>query len=105
MYQGVVIYSEELGVYLGACMGLGFWSKLDPVGQEFACTFESAEQATKVVGAWDSPVENLRYIHVETAEETYASVSEVETAGLPGWNPHADANAPRIRGSGELNLD
>ena len=34
MTTRILIYSEADGVYLGSCMGLGFWSELDSVGQE-----------------------------------------------------------------------
>ncbi len=31
--MSVVIVHNEMGVYLGSCMGLGFWTLLDPAGQ------------------------------------------------------------------------
>lgn len=52
--QRYVLYHDEMGIYLGSCMGLGFWTKLDPVGQNEAVTFESSEQALKHASTWDS---------------------------------------------------
>ena len=36
-----VIYSQTTGVYLGTCLGLVFWTMLDPAGQTHSCVFDS----------------------------------------------------------------
>lgn len=84
--MAVVLYSEELGVYLGECMGLGFWSKLDPVGQAFAVTFESEDQAWAHTQTWDDPPPaDARLVAVQPDDGTFASVAACVQAGLPGW--------------------
>jgi len=35
-----VLYNEEMGIYLGSCMGMGFWTKLDSVGQDAVVVFD-----------------------------------------------------------------
>lgn len=84
--MAVVIYSEELGVYLGSCMGMGFWSKLDPVGQPCAVTFPTEEAAREHVTLWDceeTPV--VRFVEVVPDNGEYASVQACVQSGLPGW--------------------
>jgi len=80
-----IIYHDEMGIYLGSAMGMGFWSKMDPVGQTHAVTFDSPEQAKEVIATWDEPVVNCRFILVDIAEPIYASMDECLAAGLPGW--------------------
>lgn len=41
MKRGFVIFSESAGVFLGAFLGLGFWSKLDAAGQFTAPVFST----------------------------------------------------------------
>ena len=47
------IHHPEEGFYLGCCLGLGFWSKLDPVGQPSAATFIAVEEAKDHVRLWE----------------------------------------------------
>lgn len=83
-----VLYAPVEGIYLGSTMGFGFWSKLDPAGQDSAVTFENEEAACKfartrcrsVVGA--KPVK----VEVDEAAPEYASIDQCEKAGLPRWN-------------------
>lgn len=80
-----VLYNEEVGIYLGNCMGLGFWSKLDSAGQERACVFETPEQAEAHLASHDDPVKNCVTREVECDDSNYATISELEAAGLPTW--------------------
>ena len=82
-----VLYDETLGVYLGAGFGLHFWSKLDPVGQPSAYTFESEEAALSPRFIWDTPLTSPRAVEVECDDGYYASSAAIEAAGLPGWDP------------------
>ena len=83
-----VLFSDEAGVYLGSCMGLGFWSKLDSAGQTHACVFESEAQVAVMLAAWDSqPPFAMRTVAVDCADEYAASIQECATAGLPAWAP------------------
>lgn len=90
----LVIFDDEMGIYLGSCIGLGFWSKLDPVGQTHAVTFESDESIAFVMSHWEcGPPNNWRAVPVDVATGDYASIAECEAAGLPGWNPNWSQDA------------
>lgn len=82
----LVIYTEDEGVYLGSCLGLGFWSKLDPVGQQSAVTFENAEEVAIHIQNWpDDQKVKLRLVEVIPDLDGYASIQAIVHAGLPGW--------------------
>ncbi|OIQ68085.1 hypothetical protein GALL_503270 [mine drainage metagenome] len=67
-------------------MGMGFWSKLDAVGQPSACTFESAEQARQHMQSWDNgQPPGVRFVEVIPDDGTYASMHACVRAGLPAW--------------------
>lgn len=84
--MSVVIYSEEAGVYLGGAFGMGFWSKLDPVGQDAACTFESAELAASLIEEHAGFPEDVTFVSVcPDMADGYASIAACMAAGLPGW--------------------
>lgn len=81
-----VIHDPEWGIFLGHCMGLSFWSQLDPVGQEHAVTFPSVEEAETFMASWiDGRPEHATLVPVTTAEDGYASMQECVDAGLDGW--------------------
>jgi hypothetical protein len=82
-----VLVHKEAGVYLGSCMGLGFWSQWDAVGQDHAVAFASQKEAEDYAASWDKPMAGLSTIAVETTDAHYASVNECVAAGLPAWNP------------------
>jgi hypothetical protein len=92
MKQRFVLYSEQEGIYLGNAMGLGFWSKLDPVGQDVAVTFATPEEAVGHVRTWDNPERFLKKVRARAVmiEDTaYATIPELVAAGLPAWDPDA----------------
>lgn len=92
MKKSIVISSADWGVYLGTAMGMGFWSNLDPVGQDVACTFESEEQAKEIIASWDSqPPADTKFTLVEAKHEFHATIPECVNAGLPAWNPMDDS--------------
>lgn len=86
----------ELGIYLGSCMGLGFWSLLDPVGQPVAVTFASPQEGRECAASWDDQPSTdklraaiaFRPVAVAAADG-YATIEECVAAGLPTWNPEA----------------
>lgn len=82
-----VAYTEELGVFIGTCMGLAFWSKLDPVGQHVAATFESPESGRAFMSEWnDGEPAGIRFVQVDAdVDGTHASIAACVRAGLPGW--------------------
>lgn len=69
----VVIVSEELGIYLGSFLGLGFWSKLDDAGQPSAVTFKSEIEAMQYAASWDNTPTDLRCVPVVPDDGEYAS--------------------------------
>ncbi len=83
-----VLYSSELGVYLGSCMGLGFWSNLDPAGQPSAVVFPNKEKAFEFANTWESPVEDLKFQELIPDEGLFASIDCCVRAGLPKWNAY-----------------
>jgi hypothetical protein len=82
-----VMYHEEHGVFLGICLGLAFWSKLDPVGQPAAATFDSPADALKFCESWGGGAPaNVRYVEVDAdVGGTHASIASCVRSGLPGW--------------------
>lgn len=87
MKQFIIVH-ETQGVYLGSCIGLGFWSELDPAGQTSACTFMAESQARNHVATWDAPhgdPDNYRYVEVEIEKDRYATMEECMDAGQKPW--------------------
>jgi hypothetical protein len=92
-----VIYHEEIGIYLGECLGLMFWSKLDSVGQEAAPTWPTEEEALEFVKQYRDnlrnpdlyPLEAFKIVGVQATEvpEQYASIEDCVRVGLPSWDP------------------
>lgn len=89
MKKEYIMVSRPWGVYLGSCLGLGFWSKLEAAGQMHACTFESESQARDIMSRWDTPPENdLSFLEVCIPEnEQWASMEECVKAGVEPWIP------------------
>jgi len=81
-----VISHPEHGIYLGNCMGLGFWSKIDPVGQPSAVTFPTQSEAEEHMSKWDDGRPLDVTLHEVTPDNgDYASISACVAAGLDGW--------------------
>lgn len=82
-----VIYSEEDGVYLGSFLGLGFWSKLGPNGQDAAVVFESIQDAQNYIRLWPEESRNkqFQFVPVEASLEVWATIEDCVKAGLPAW--------------------
>ncbi|MBY0466254.1 MAG: hypothetical protein K2W33_15055 [Burkholderiales bacterium] len=90
----VVIVHPEMGIYLGSCMGMGFWSKLDPVGQPSAVTFANPEEAQAHMQGWDCGPQEGASCHAVIADQIdgqgpyaahFASIQACVQAGLEGW--------------------
>lgn len=81
----IVLISDVLGVYLGNCFGLGFWSKLDAAGQTHACVFDDPIEAMAHAASWDQQISDVRTHKVECADAEYATAAECERAGLHNW--------------------
>ena len=93
--KGVLIVHRELGVYLGSCMGLGFWSKLDAVGQPCAYAFDDEADAKACMATWEQigskeeiiTEADVTFMEVDHEELHYATVEECHRAGAPAWSP------------------
>lgn len=85
-----VLYSEEWGVFLGEAMGMGWWSKLDPIDQPAAVTFASPDEAKPLLEKSDPPIpDGYRFVEVTPSDGHYATISDIVKAGLPGWEIEA----------------
>lgn len=82
-----VIFSEGDGVFIGECMGLGFWSKLDPVDQDCAVTFPSVDEAEAYMAGWEGgrPAGASLVPVVPDQADGFASIAACMRAGLPEW--------------------
>lgn len=85
MINRYVLYSQERGVFLGHCLGFGFWSKLDPAGQTDACTFDSPEEIAAFVQSFEPGLNDWTPVQVQMGENGYATMDDCMMAGLPGW--------------------
>ena len=94
-----LLIHPEFGVYIGHCMGLGFWSNEETAGQNAACTFALPEEAHEHANSWIHTPDGLTTLPVETDIEErgnyYASVAACVAAGAPGW---IDENTPVVGG-------
>lgn len=94
-----LLVSRSMGVYLGSCMGMGFWSKLDPVDQPSAVTFDNVETIRNIMAEWDglgSLPSDMTFPEVEDADgDGYATEAECVTAGVEPWLSPNAAHQPR----------
>lgn len=93
-----VITHPKGGVYLGTCLGLGFWTLYDPVGQDHAVVFETPEKAWRFIDTWNSRDIYLQSViirHVECALPDYATIDELKEAGLGDLLGDMETNALR----------
>lgn len=79
-----IINSHEWGVFVGEALGLGFWSKLDGLGQAEAPTFSSPEEAHALVLRMEYEPPQTDYLKVDT-NETYATEAQCVAAGAQPW--------------------
>lgn len=90
-----ILIHAEMGIFLGSGMGLGFWSKLDAVGQEEAVTFESLPAAAKALSDWsgaeDTPAEIQTVTFTEPSIQpdgaVFMTIADAVRNGLPAWKP------------------
>ncbi|CAK7259125.1 hypothetical protein [Shinella sp. WSD5-1] len=78
----VVIVHPEMGIYLGSCFGLGFFSLLDCAGQTAACTFEDECDARACVSSRSENGDPDAYGYVPVAAKAWAEIMDLEAAGL-----------------------
>lgn len=92
---GYVIYNDENGIFIGECLGMGFWSKLDPVGQPEAVAFENTTIAYEVIERFENYDKHYGFrneykiVPVEITSSHgrthYASIQSCVQSGLPAW--------------------
>jgi hypothetical protein len=86
-----VMIHKEFGIYLGSCMGMGFWSQLDPAGQTEAVTFPDQPTGISALRSWQelggSSIQesDIRFIPVLANTDGYATKAACSAAGLPDW--------------------
>lgn len=98
MTRRVVILHEEFGVYLGNCMGLGFFSLLDSVGQWQATTFTDSDDALRFIQSWEvqpTDMHRISYPVVVTNGGEYATVADLKGAGLKNFLGDMEENMLR----------
>lgn len=79
----IVIVHDEMGIFVGGAMGLGFFSMVDTGGQCVACLWDTEEEAREFVDEWKpkQDPDSYRYVEVEAVLE-WATVRELISAGL-----------------------
>ena len=89
-----VVYEWQMGIYLGSFLGLQFWSRLDPVGQQSAYTFrfecDAVAFCNEVQGQGFKEAIVKAVVLTEpdrVGEEVYMTPSDAELNGLPRWTP------------------
>lgn len=93
-----VLYSPSLGIYLGQCMGFGFWSNLDPVDQPSACAMESIEEWESHISSWLSPPpDDGCFVPISCLTPFVATREEVVAVGLPSWYIQSEDERERIQ--------
>lgn len=85
--SNVLITHPEMGVFLGACLGMGFWSKLDSAGQPSAVTFDNQDQAKDFLFTCvGDEYQGIVFVPVVPDQGDYASVEACVAAGQDAWS-------------------
>lgn len=91
-----LLVHDEWGLYLGCCLGMGFFTKMDTAGQFEAVVFPTVEMAMDHIKAWDPPVplDRFKFMPVE-AEDCYATIEQIKQAGI-GYDLLGDMEENRL---------
>lgn len=78
-----VIVHESDGIFIGASLGMAFFSKLDAAGQTNVCTFVDEADARDFISEWKPAVDadSFTFVEVDT-DKGYADIEELCAAGL-----------------------
>ncbi len=89
MAKQYVLTHEEMGIFLGMALGMGFWSKIDPVGQPSACAFDTKDEALYFAKeTHPRSFQEIKAVEVDTGSDPgYVTIAECVAAGLPEWKP------------------
>lgn len=78
-----VITHEEDGIFVGAAMGLAFFSMLDAAGQDQVATFLDEADARDFICQWEPEMDPDRFSYVEVKVDTdHATIADLVEAGL-----------------------
>lgn len=89
--KAYVLVHSEWGVFLGHCLGLYFWSKIDSVGQPACVAFESEREGLSFMvrlheNSDPPPGSNKMELKVvEILQPGYATIAECVAASVEGW--------------------
>jgi hypothetical protein len=103
--KAYVMNHAQDGVFLGLSMGLGFWSKLDPVGQDSAPVFPSEKEGREFLGTWSLEgmdaaqrqafMDAISFVEVEpSGDGKWATMTACVKAGLDMWDPNEGMSQP-----------
>lgn len=93
----VVVVHPEFGIYVGSCLGMGFWTKLDCAGQDGVVSFEDEADARDFISGWEQNGDPSVYTYHEVVPDgdaVYCTAQALVDAGLedhlgemahPGW--------------------
>ena len=93
--ESLVLVRDEWGVYLGSCMGFGFWTKIDPVGSLAAIAFDNEAagiQHIRRLNADNDPA-MYRFVPVLASINGFATIDDLKRAGLNPLLGDMEANA------------
>lgn len=86
MTTGVAVIHPEWGIFLGCAMGLAFWSALDCAGQDCAPVMVDESQARAFIDQLRNiPDRTVFTFHPVEAVEIWATIEELDAAGLSEW--------------------
>lgn len=94
MSKRILIVHNRDGIYIGHALGMGFFSKLDPVDQPAATTFEDKDDAREHISEWvgfksgDVKMDEFTFVEVEPDRGEFISSEAVANYGLEPW-PYA----------------
>lgn len=79
----IVIVHHEMGIFIGAGMGIAFWSMLDCADQFTAVCFNDEQDARSFVDEWvpKQDPNDYRYVEIDSAGG-WATIPELSAAGL-----------------------
>ena len=87
MHERYLLIHPEWGIFLGTMWGMGWWSKLDSVGQLAANVFDEPDQIHKFVDTFEYKPQEYDVEKVLTKDPEWATIEEIEAMGLEAWVP------------------
>lgn len=91
-----VIIDDELGIFVGATKGIGFWSKYGNAGGCWeVVTFETVKDAKAFIKSWRPPhdPDGFSYVKIPGSGK-WATLAELAQAGLSDLTTQLLENVP-----------